>query len=316
MGGQLSERVFPRAGLPAEGRGVPLAGVELGGTKCVCTLATGPDGVLDSRTVPTLDPDTTLGAIADILAEWRSGPGVAALGIAAFGPLGLDPSRADHGNVLATAKPGWRDAPVRDRLSASVDAPVGFDTDVNGAALAEMRWGAGQGLADFAYVTVGTGVGVGLVVHGRPIRGLGHSEIGHLRVPRMAGDIFPSTCPFHEDCVEGLASGTALVGRLAGRVPADVADDDPVWAPVVHALAAMCHALVCTAAPLRIAIGGGVMAARPALLGRIEEALVNSINGYTEVGPHGGYIVAPGLGAMAGPLGSIALAADALEVGA
>jgi fructokinase len=291
----------------------PLAGVELGGTKCVCILAHGPDAVLDQRTVPTTVPGETLSAISATLGEWRDGPGVAALGIASFGPIDLDPRSASHGNILATAKPHWPGATVRGTLAAACEVPVEFDTDVNGAALAEMRWGAGRGLEDFAYVTVGTGVGVGLVVHGRPTRGIGHSEIGHLRVPRMPGDTVPSACPYHPDCVEGLASGTALRARLGGRPVEEVGPDDPVWDPIVHALAMMAHALVCTTGPLRIAIGGGLVTRQPQLLSRIEAVLHDSLGGYMRLPDGGPYIVAPGLGDMAGPLGAIALAADAAE---
>lgn len=290
----------------------PFAGVELGGTKCVAILAYGPDAILDRRTVPTTRPDETLPALSGVLEEWRAGPGFAALGIASFGPLDLNPRSPAHGCILATNKPGWPDADVLGRLSASSAVPTGFDTDVNGAALAEMRWGAGRGLDDFAYVTVGTGVGVGLVVHGRPTRGIGHSEIGHLRVPRLAGDDFDSICLYHADCVEGLASGTALKARLGGRAIADVAPDDPVWAPIVDALAAMCHALVCTTGPLRIAMGGGVMTAQPHLIPAINRALVASLSGYMPL-PADDYVVAPELGGLAGPLGAIAVAASAAE---
>jgi fructokinase len=290
----------------------PLAGVELGGTKCVAILAHGPDAILDKRTIPTTTPDETLPALAGILETWHAGLGFAALGIASFGPLDLDPRSSSHGCILATNKPGWADANVLDRLSAPFAAPVGFDTDVNGAALAEIRWGSGRGLDDFAYVTVGTGVGVGLVVHGRPTRGIGHSEIGHLRVPRHVGDSFDSVCRYHQDCVEGLASGTALKARLGGRAVADVAADDLVWAPIIDALAAMCHALVCTTGPLRIAVGGGVMTAQPHLIPALNRALVKSLGGYMPL-PAADYVVAPELGDLAGPLGAIAVAASAAE---
>lgn len=289
---------------------LPLAGVELGGTKCVCTLADGPGRILDQAVVPTTHPGETLPAIRAILDRWHGETGFRALGIASFGPLELDPASPGHGTVLATTKPDWPGATVLATLAAGFDVPVGFDTDVNGAALAEMRWGSGRGMGDFAYVTVGTGVGVGLVVHGRPTRGLGHSELGHLRVPRMPGDTHPSVCPFHPDCIEGLASGSALVSRLGGRTVAELSPQDPVWAPIVHALAMMCHALVCGSAPLRIAIGGGVPSGQPHLLPRIEEALRQSLDGYIPL-PAGPYVVAPELGALAGPLGAIALAASA-----
>lgn len=298
----------------ADTQRLPLAGVELGGTKCIVTLAYGPDAVLDQRTVPTTTPDETLPAIAAILQEWQLAGGFRALGIGSFGPLELNPASPRHGQILNTNKSGWPGTEVLHRLSAPFDVPTGFDTDVNGAALAEIRWGCARGLDDFAYVTVGTGIGVGLIVHGRPTRGIGHSEIGHLRVPRVPGDMHRSVCDFHADCVEGLASGTALIARLEGREVKDVAPDDPVWAPMVDALAVMCHALVSTTGPHRIAIGGGVVSGQSHLLSRIEAVLVDSLNGYLNLPNPSDYIVAPLLGASAGPLGSIALAADAAEM--
>jgi fructokinase len=291
---------------------LPIAGVELGGTKCVCTLAHGPAAILDQRTIPTTRPDETLPAITDVLREWESAHGLRALGIASFGPIGLDPAQDGFGHILATNKPGWSGAPIRETLAAAVGVPVGFDTDVNGAALAEMQWGCAQGLSDFAYVTVGTGVGVGLIVDGKPTRGTGHSEIGHIRVPRLPGDTAPSVCTYHHDCIEGLASGSAVASRLGGRAFDTVGADDQLWAPVIAYLAAMCHALVCTTRPHRIAIGGGVAVSQPHLLPRIEAALVASLNGYIDLPDDGPFIVAPQLGALAGPLGSIAVGHEAL----
>ena len=283
------------------------AGVELGGTKCICTLATGPDAIVAQRTVPTGNPDQTLPAIVDILTSWQQESGFDSLGIASFGPIDLDLRSASYGRILATTKEEWPGADVLGTIATPFSVPVGFDTDVNGAALAERRWGCAIGLDDFAYVTVGTGIGVGLLVHGAPTRGIGHSEIGHVRVPRLPGDAQPSVCRFHPDCVEGVASGTALQQRLGDRAIDLVMADDPVWNPVVEALAAMCHAMVCTTGPKRIAIGGGVISRQPHLLERIEAALRRSLNGYMTL-PGGPYIVAPELGDMAGPLGSIALA--------
>jgi fructokinase len=288
-----------------------LAGVELGGTKCIATLATGPDGLIAQETIPTTDPATTLTGIAAVLDRWWATHCFAALGIASFGPVDLDPRSASYGHILATTKPGWPMTDVARRLSARFPVPMAFDTDVNGAALAEGRWGACQGLDDHAYVTVGTGVGVGLIVHGRPTRGIGHSEMGHLRVPRLAGDTIPSACRVHADCVEGLASGSAIKGALGATHVGDIAPDHPLWDRVADALACLCHALVCSTGPRRIAIGGGVIARQPHLLARIEPMLRASINGYMRL-PDEPLIVAPALGDQAGPLGSIALAATAL----
>jgi len=185
---------------------------------------------------------------------------------------------------------------------------------VIGAALAEGRWGAGRGLGDFAYVTVGTGVGVGLVAGGRAVLGWHHPELGHIRVQRLGGDVWPGACCFHGDCVEGLASGPAIEAR-SGASPASLAADSPVWDTVAHALAQLAHTLLVTTAPQRILFGGGVMSAQPQLLARIRERLRQSLNGYLPLDQLPGGLEAcvapPGLGTRAGPLGALALAADA-----
>jgi fructokinase len=278
--------------------------VELGGTKCVCTLAAGPGAIAEREIIPTTTPDETLGRIERVLRSWRFD----GLGIASFGPVDLDPSSPTWGFVSATPKPGWRGTDVAGRLGRAVGMAAAFDTDVNGAALAEIKWGAGRGSRDFAYVTVGTGVGVGLIVNGAPTRGFLHCELGHLRIARRPGDDWPGACPFHGACVEGLACGGAIAART-GRPASELAEDDPAWDAVGHALAQLCHALVCAAAPQRIVIGGGVVSGRPHLLPRIEAMLVESLAGYVALPGKGRYVTAPGLGAEAGPLGPIALAA-------
>lgn len=283
------------------------AGVELGGTKSVAILARGPDAVLQRETVPTTSPADTLEAIAAMLAKWQSDEGFEAIGIASFGPVDLDPQSSSFGRITSTPKPGWAGADVLGTLQRAAGAPAAFDTDVNGAAFAEMRWGSGRELQDFAYVTVGTGVGVGLIANGLPMRGFAHCELGHIRVARLAGDQFAGSCPFHGDCVEGLAAGPSLLARLgADRVDA-VPPDDPMWESVGWALAQLCHAIVCAAAPRAIAIGGGVLDNQPHLLARIERMLVDSLNGYMTL-PERPYLRAPELGRDAGPLGAIALA--------
>jgi fructokinase len=281
------------------------AGVELGGTKCVAILARGPDEIVARETVPTTTPDETLGALAEILSGWHR-ENYTALGIGSFGPLDLE-----AGTITSTPKPGWRGAAVRERLAGAAKVPTLFDTDVNGAALAEMRWGVGQGFDDFAYITVGTGVGVGLIVNGQPTRGFGHCELGHIRVARLPGDDFFGSCPFHGDCVEGLASGPSLHARVGDRI-GELRESDPVWQSVSWALAQLCHAIVCAAAPYTIAIGGGVVENQPHLLERVERMLRDSLNGYVEL-PVSPYVRAPLLGENAGPLGAIALAMSAQQ---
>lgn len=287
-----------------------VVGVELGGTKCVCTLAEG-QRIIAQQVVPTSLPDQTLMRIEQVLRGWFDNCGFKALGIGSFGPVDLVRASPTWGFITKTAKPGWPSTDVAQRLANCFDVPTAFDTDVNGAALAEMRWGAGIGLADFAYVTVGTGIGVGLIVNGQPTRGFAHSELGHIRVARMAGDERPGACPFHGACVEGLASGSAIAARIGRRAIGDLSAEDPLWDSVAFTLAQLCHVLVCSAAPLRIAIGGGVLDRQPHLLARIEPLLVESLAGYIELPGGSPYIVAPGLGDGAGPLGSVALAIEA-----
>jgi fructokinase len=286
------------------------AGVELGGTKCIAILAHSPHAILARETVPTTSPDETLGRIEQLVSGWRCDHGLAALGIGSFGPLDLDPRSPGYGRITSTPKPGWRGTDVLGRLQNAAGVPTAFDTDVNAAALAEMRWGAGHGLDDFAYITVGTGVGVGLIVNGKPTRGFGHCELGHIRVARLPGDGFAGSCPFHGDCVEGLAAGPSLKARAGERVQ-HVGPDDPVWQSVAWAIAQLCHAIVCAAAPRAIAIGGGVVENQPHLLERIERMLVESLNGYIQLPAGENYVRAPALGANAGPLGAIALAMSA-----
>jgi fructokinase len=280
------------------------AGVELGGTKCVAILAPGPGEVLARETVPTTSPEETLGAIANILSRWQ----FQALGIASFGPVDLDPQSATYGHITSTPKPGWAGTDVLGPLRHAAGVPAAFDTDVNGAALAEMRWGSGRGFQDFAYVTVGTGVGVGLIANGLPMRGFAHCEMGHIRVARLQGDKFAGSCPFHGDCVEGLAAGPSLIARVGTEHVAGLAGDDPLWKSVAWALAQLCHTIVCAAAPRAIAVGGGVLDNQPHLLGRIETMLVESLNGYMTLPAGAPYLRAPALGRDAGPLGAIALA--------
>jgi len=294
-----------------------LGGIELGGTKCIALIGTGPDDIRWQTVVPTGDdPGATLRKLETTLTEAivAHGP-IAALGIASFGPIDLARESPTYGHITTTAKTGWRDTPIVARIASAFSVPVVFDTDVNGAALAEGRWGAARSLGDFAYVTVGTGVGVGLIVGGRPVGGFTHAELGHIRIVRRPGDTFAGACPYHGDCVEGLASGAA-VARSAGRPASDVPDGDPVWERVAHALGQLLHTLVLAAAPRRILIGGGVMAARPALLPRIRAHVLESLNGYVDLAQRPGgidaYVVGPGLGDRAGPLGALALAAHAL----
>jgi fructokinase len=288
-----------------------IAGIELGGTKINCILARGPDDIEDEVRIPTTRPDETLAAVEAVLDRWR---GFAALGIASFGPVSIDRHAGDYGHITSTPKPGWAGTDVARRLEQHVGVPTGFHTDVVGAALAEARWGAAKGLDDVAYVTVGTGIGVGLIAGGRPVDGLTHSEFGHIRPVRVAGDDWVGSCPFHGACLEGLAAGPAIAART-GQPAAELPADHPAWDGVAHALGQLLHILVLTGVPRRIVMGGGVMIGTTHLFPRVRLAMTKSLAGYIalpEVGLADTFVVPPALGGNAGPLGAILLGEQAM----
>ena len=295
-----------------ENKGPLIAGIELGGTKCIALLGTGPGDVPAQQTIPTTDPVTTLAAIEAALDSWSFD----AIGVASFGPLQLDTGAPDYGAITATTKPGWSGTDLVRRLEGRYGKPIGFQTDVNGAALAEGRWGAARGMATHAYLTIGTGVGVGLIAGGRPVQGVAHGEAGHMRVPRAAGDTYDGWCRFHGDCVEGLISGPALAERF-GCPGKELPDEGPEWDLFVHDLSGLLHNLVTVAAPERIAIGGGVIAAREHLFPRLRLRLAESLGGYGSLVGYAGELDErlgpPGLGAMAGPLGALAVGLDVVS---
>ncbi|RYY44439.1 MAG: ROK family protein [Sphingomonadales bacterium] len=283
-----------------------IAGLELGGTKCVALLATGPDDIRQRLTVPTTTPGETLAALETALDGWAFD----AIGVASFGPLELDRTQPRFGSITATTKPGWTGTDLARRFAARYAKPLTIQTDVVGAAMAEALWGAAQGLSTHAYITIGTGVGVGLIAGGQPVQGVAHGEAGHMRIARAAGDEFQGWCPFHGDCVEGLISGPALATRF-GRPGEDLGEDGPEWDLFVHDLAGLLHNLVVVAAPERIAVGGGVLAAREHLFPRLRARLAESIGGYGSLAAYAAdldrIVGPPGLGTLAGPLGAIAV---------
>jgi len=283
-----------------------VAGVELGGTKSIAVLARGPE-VLDEVRLPTLGPGETLRALAAAVERW---PDVAAIGVGAFGPIAVDARAPDFGTMQATPKSGWAGADVLAPFRTR-GLPLALDTDVGAAALAEGRWGGARGCSTHAYVTVGTGIGVGLVANGATVHGFLHPEFGHLRARRVPGDTFAGICAWHGDCVEGLASGPAIAAR-AGRPGAELAAEDPVWLLVADDLAEMLCALLLATAPERIVFGGGVGLGQAAhLMPRIRAATALRLNGYLPVERAGGLetiIVSAILGDRAGSLGAVALA--------
>lgn len=290
-----------------------LAGIELGGTKCVVVLGTGTK-IVAREQFPTSSPDETLRRATQILHKWHEAQPLSGVGIASFGPVRLDPAASDFGSILATPKPGWTGAAVLAAVRKAYSGPIAIDTDVNAAALAEHAHGAAQGCANVVYLTIGTGLGGGVLADGKPVHGKLHPEIGHMRLRRADGDQFAGVCPFHGDCIEGLIAGPALAQRLKGKA-AVLPPDDPAWEPVIHDLAQLLACLMLAVSPQRIVIGGGVALGQPHLLDRARHLVPDLLAGY--LGPLDAAQMAeqvcPALhGNDAGPTGALVLAARAL----
>jgi fructokinase len=289
-------------------------GIEGGGTKFVCAIGSGPDTVQDEVRFPTTTPDETIGQAIEFFRARDAD--LVAIGIASFGPVDLDPTSPTYGFITSTPKPGWASTDLAGTIQRALDLPVAFDTDVNGAALGEHRWGAAQALDTFLYLTIGTGIGGGGMVSGRRMHGLVHPEMGHILLPHdHKADPFAGICPFHGDCLEGMASGPALQARW-GQPAETLPSDHPAWPIQAHYLALALMNLICTLSPQRIILGGGVMKA-PNLFPLIRAGVQELLNGYVQA-PQildriEDYIVPPALGGRAGVLGAIALAASAVE---
>ncbi|HEY6423092.1 MAG TPA: ROK family protein [Pseudonocardiaceae bacterium] len=288
-----------------------LGAIEVGGTKVICLVGSDPDHIVAQTRIPTGGPAETLAQVLGFFQQHvASGGPLAAIGIASFGPLELRRSHPQYGFITTSPKPGWAGVDMVGPVSRVLDVPVGFDTDVNGAALGEGRWGAARGLDTFVYMTVGTGVGAGAVVGGGILHGLGHPEMGHLSVPRQPGDDFPGDCPFHADCLEGMAGGAAIAARW-GR-PAEQLDGDDLRAAVqleAAYLAAGLRNIVYPIAPQRIVIGGGVTGL-PGLFPLVRANLAETLAGYPGLPEHAAddFVVPAALGPLAGPAGALVLA--------
>jgi fructokinase len=287
------------------------AGIEAGGTKWVCAVGTGPDNLTALERFPTTIPAETLARTIDFLGQFR---GLKAIGVGSFGPIDLHADSPTYGYITTTPKAGWQFTDVVGPLRAAFNVPVGFDTDVNAAALGEGRWGAAQGLSNFVYLTIGTGIGGGAVVNGQLLHGLLHPEMGHMLMRRdPARDPFTGDCPFHQDCLEALATGPALEKRWGARAETLPAEH-PAWALEAHYLAQAMVNLICLLSPERIILGGGVMH-QPQVFELLRPEVQRMLNSYLQM-PQiteriAEYVVPPGLGDRAGVLGSIALAIGA-----
>jgi fructokinase len=289
--------------------------VEAGGTKFIVALGNDRGEILEENRFPTAEPASTL---ADTCAWLRrrsreSGHVLTAIGVASFGPVELGKNSARYGCIGRTPKPGWSGTDIAGTLAREFLCPIGFDTDVNAAALAEHRWGAARDVDHLAYLTVGTGIGGGVIVNGAPIHGLLHPEIGHIYPRRHPLDEFGGVCPFHRDCVEGLASGPAILARTGSSLQ----QLDPAhaqWQIEADYLGQLCAQLVLSTSPRRIVMGGGVMA-QTRLLPPIRQRMRHWLGGYIDrseiLVDADHYVVAPQLGHRSGILGALALAMDA-----
>jgi fructokinase len=283
--------------------------IEAGGTKFVCGVGTGPS---DLRTVqfPTTSPGETIDAAIEFFRR-EAGTELEALGIGSFGPVDLKPTSPQFGFITATPKPGWQYTDVVGPLGNALQVPVGFDTDVNAAALGEKRWGAARDVESCLYLTIGTGIGGGAIVNGKLLHGIMHPEMGHIRIPHdLAADPFAGHCPFHGDCLEGLASGPAIQARWQ-KSATELPSGHPAWALEARYLALAVANFIFTLSPGRVILGGGVMQRRE-LFPLIRAELREILNGYLQV-PQvltrlDTYIVPPALGNRAGVLGALALA--------
>ena len=286
--------------------------LEAGGTKMVLSLGNENNELLEQATLPTEAPEKPI----PTMIRWYKERNIDALGIGTFGPVDLKPSSPTYGWITSTPKPGWGNTPLLPRMQEALGVPAEIDTDVNAAALAEWQLGAARGLNSCMYVTIGTGVGAGLVIEGKMVHGLIHPELGHMLLRQEANDPSPEGfCPYHRGCIEGLCSGPAMEKRW-GRKAFDLPQDHEAWELEAAYLAQMCMNAICAFSPEKIILGGGVMQQKH-LFPRIRKKTAALLNGYVQAEPvlNGmeNYITEPGLGTRSGALGALLLARKALE---
>ena len=289
-------------------------GMEGGGTKFVCAVGRGPDEIIAETRFPTTMPDETLD---QAVAFFKKYP-LAAIGLAPFGPMDLNPASLGYGSITATPKPGWSNADILGRFRSQFDLPLAIDLDVAAAAFGEFFWlPENQGLESLVYFTIGTGIGAGSIIHGKVVHGLTHPEGGHIRIPHdWKKDPFPGTCPFHGDCFEGLANGPAIAKRW-GQPAESLPADHPAWELEATYIAHALNSVIYLISPQRIVLGGGVMQ-QPQLFPLIRQKVREELNGYIPSPVFNstmeGYIVPPGLGKRSGILGAMAMAKNCLPL--
>ena len=288
-----------------------LGALEAGGTKMVCALGDENGKIYDRASFPTLMPEDTIGQLIEYFRDKQ----IEALGIGSFGPLCLDPEAPNYGDITTTPKPGWKDYPLMRTFADALGIPIGIDTDVNAAALGEATYGAGRGLDNLVYYTIGTGVGGGALVEGKLVHGMVHPEMGHMLLRPVAGDPSPrGFCPYHDGCVEGMLCGPAIEKRW-GKSAKELPEDHPAWDIEAEYIAQLCMNTIVMFSPKRIVLGGGVMH-QTHLFPRVRRRTLELLNGYVAhdsvLNGIDDYIVPPGLGDNAGAVGSLILALQAL----
>lgn len=286
--------------------------IEAGGTKFVLGVLASKDEILDTTRIPTGSPEETIGPAVEFFSQAAKRFGtLSAFGIASFGPVDLDHASPTWGHITATPKPGWSGIDLAGPFASAFNCPVGFDTDVNGAVLAEHLWGAAVGADIAIYVTVGTGIGGGALVEGRPVHGRRHPEMGHMLPRRHPADMdFGGACPFHGDCLEGLASGAAIQARW-GCSLSDLPADHVGHEVIAHYLAQLIIAQQSMLSPRRIILGGGVMATT-GLIERVHAETLRLSADYFPLDPVEDLIQPPALAERSGLLGALALAQGAV----
>lgn len=288
-----------------------IAAIEAGGTKFICGIGNEKGEIFEKISIPTTIPEETMKKVI----EYFKGKEFDAMGVGSFGPIDPVKNSDLYGYITKTPKPNWSDYNLLGELKKHFDVPMEFDTDVNSAALGESLWGAGKGLSSVMYITVGTGIGAGAVINGKMLQGLTHPEMGHISVKKHKDDNYKGKCPFHNDCLEGLASGPAIEERW-GQKAYDLEHDKKVWELEAYYLSQALINYILILSPQKIIMGGGVMK-QSHLFPLIRKMVTEFLNGYVHkkeiLKNIDEYIVYPDLKENAGLIGSLALGYLALD---
>lgn len=284
-----------------------LGAIEAGGTKFVCAVGDETGKIVERIHIPTTVPTETIPQVIAFFKKYQ----IEAIGIGSFGPIDVNPGSATYGNITSTPKTGWKDYPFVQEIKSALSVPVGFNTDVNAAALGEATFGAAKGLDSCLYITVGTGIGAGAVIQGKLLQGLSHPEMGHILVRRHPEDHYNGKCPYHSDCLEGLAAGPAIEERW-GTKGADLVGRAEVWDMEGYYIAQALMQYILILSPKKIILGGGVMNQKQ-VFPYVFNYLQGFLNDYVPLPEPSDYIVSPGLGVHSGIIGSLLLAERALK---